>query len=295
MTATAAGLTTRERELGAIINAYNEVTERLKQSHERLTAEVTRLREQLDEKNRELARRERLAALGEMAAGVAHEIRNPLQGIQLYANLLAKDLKDSADGLRRAQKICTGAHKLNGIIEDILAFAGELEPRVTAVDLKAMADECLELAAPVATARGVTFVVARDVARFNLRVDPLQLQRALMNLLFNAIDAAGERGTVWLSAVLEENGYCGITVADDGPGVADDLKHRIFNPFFTTKDSGTGLGLAIVHRIAESHGGRVVAADREGGGAAMTLVLPLEKVEEQAESAKKGSRWHESA
>ena len=94
-----------QRELGAIIDAYNQVTERLKESHDKLHAEVRRLSEELANKNRELARRERLAALGEMAAGLVHEIRNPLGGIELYANLLEKDLADKTDQCELAQKI----------------------------------------------------------------------------------------------------------------------------------------------------------------------------------------------
>src|SRR5262245_45253453 len=120
MVAVKTGPSDRERELGAIIAAYNDVTERLKRSHERLVTEVCLLRDQLDEKNRELARRERLAALGEMAAGVAHEIRNPLSGISLYASMLSRDLGDRPDCRRLAERISGGVKALDGIVGDIL-------------------------------------------------------------------------------------------------------------------------------------------------------------------------------
>jgi signal transduction histidine kinase len=269
-------LTRRERELGAIINAYNEVTERLKRSHERLTAEVQRLREQLEEKNRELARRERLAALGQMAAGVAHEIRNPLQGIRLYASMLVKDLADREDACRHAGKIFAGARMLDGIVEDILAFAGQRKPNATDVALRAIVSDCMELAGPVLSAKGATLHVDSRMGDLNVFADPIQLQRALMNLIFNALDATSEDGSVWVSAERDASGrLCVLQVADDGPGIPDVLKERVFNPFFTTKDSGTGLGLAIVHRIAESHGGHVRVGDRPGGGAVVTIAMPV--------------------
>jgi signal transduction histidine kinase len=269
-------LTHRERELGAIINAYNEVTDRLKHSHDSLVGEVRRLREQLEEKNRELARRERLAALGEMAAGVAHEIRNPLAGIQLYASLLYKDLGDRAEARELARKISGGVQTLDGIVGDVLAFAGHAHPQVHRVNLGAVVRDCLAYAAPVQSSRATAIHADNSIDGFDLLADYGQVQRALLNLIFNAIDAAGEEGDVWISAdrdVVES--FCRVTVADNGPGIADDLVDKIFNPFFTTKDSGTGLGLAIVHRIAEAHGGRIQAARRAEGGTRMTLALPL--------------------
>ena len=121
-------ITQRERELGAIIQAYNEVTERLKQSHDQLQRQVGALRSELADKNRELARRERLAALGEMAAGVAHEIRNPLASIELFASLLRRDLADRPVLAAHAGKISRGVQCLDRIVNDILAFAGETDP-----------------------------------------------------------------------------------------------------------------------------------------------------------------------
>ncbi len=269
-------ITMRERELGAIINAYNQVTDRLKASHERLLDEVTRLREQLEEKNRELARRERLAALGQMAAGVAHEIRNPLAGIQLYAALLVKDLAATPDVCELARKISSGVQTLEGIVGDVLAFAGDAPPQAQRVALADVVRECRAYAAPAIAEHQTILHVADHVADWRLHVDGAQVQRALLNLLLNAIDAAGVGGRVWLSAGPgERDRTCAVAVADDGPGVPAELVDRIFNPFFTTKDSGTGLGLAIVHRIAEAHGGSVRVAERPGGGAVMTLNLPV--------------------
>lgn len=268
-------LTDRERELGAIIRAYNEVTERLKGSHERLLGETGRLREELAEKNRELARRQRLAALGEMAAGVAHEIRNPLAGIQLYASLLVRDLHEDARCRDLAERIDAGVRTLDGIVSDVLAFAGQATPQPVDVPLSTLVGACVASVEPARKRYSADVVIDESVAGCVLHVDSGQMQRALLNLMFNALDAASDEGTVW---VFVKNGAtpgtCAIHVADNGPGVPEDIKDQIFNPFFTTKDSGTGLGLAIAHRIAEAHGGRVEVMDRAGGGAEMVLTLP---------------------
>lgn len=262
-------------ELAGMLSAYTDVTERLKASHDRLAAEVGRLRDELARKNRELERRSRLAALGQMAAGMAHEIRNPLGGIALYAGLLVKQLADRPPTQAVAAKIADGVQRLDTIVSDILAFAGEIQPQKRPVDLAAVIREACGLAQgrlEKASAR-LTCELADDV---RLSADPGLLVRALANLLFNACDAAAE-GEVRLVG-RQENGQAVIEVADSGPGVPAEVMDRIFNPFFTTKDTGTGLGLAIVHRIVESHGGQIGvenAATPAGlGGARFVIRLP---------------------
>jgi len=276
-TATTSIAQVQARDLEAIIDAYNEVTERLKRSHEMLRSEVVRLREQLDEKNKELARRERLAALGEMAAGVAHEIRNPLAGIGLYAGLLERDLCDQPDALGIASKIGAGVRKLDGIVSDILAFARGAEPVLCDVTLGEILERVLTQTAPQADARQTMIEVDPGLAEAVLACDERQIERALLNLVFNAMDAAGDGGRVWIrrGTPPEDSGLFSIVVEDDGCGIDPNLLQRVFNPFFTTKDNGTGLGLAIVHRIAEAHGGLVSAENLAAGGASLTLCVPV--------------------
>ena len=276
----------REAGLDTIVSAYNDVTERLRQTHERLMDEVRRLRDQLHEKNRELARRERLAALGEMAAGVAHEIRNPLSGINLYASVLCRDLDDRLESPSHrsecrelAGKIVTGVRTLESIVGDILAFASRPCAESRPVPVDHVVGAVLDL---VESARGgskgggpgTTIHVAPGVAGAEVMADLNQLQRAVLNITLNAIDAAGPDGQVWISVTDESGGAeTSINIADNGPGIGPSILDRVFNPFFTTKDSGTGLGLAIVHGIAEAHGGRVSAETRPGGGALFRLTL----------------------
>ncbi|UCG16758.1 MAG: hypothetical protein JSV19_01720 [Phycisphaerales bacterium] len=263
----------QQNELGNIIEAYSRVTERLEQSHLRLTDEVERLHRQLDEKNRELARKERLAALGEMAAGVAHEVRNPLGAIQLYASMLDRDLERLPEAQRLVQKIAGAVTSLDAVVSDILAFAGNDRLELHAISLDRVLDEVLALAAPQRDVLGATIHVDADASAVQVHADDRELTRALVNVVFNALDAAGPGGTVHIHVTEGEDGFVTIAVADDGPGVAPELAQRIFDPFFTTKDQGTGLGLSIVHRIAESHGGQVTVGPGHGGGAVFTLSL----------------------
>jgi signal transduction histidine kinase len=261
-------------DLVAVLRVYNEATEKLKASHEALAGEVHRLRGELNEKNRELQRRENLAALGQMAAGVAHEIRNPLGGIGLYASILQKELTDRPRQCDIARRISEGVENLERIVRDILAFAGNGTQRREAVNLGALmksVDSQLERA--VADA-GATFEGADGLDEVWVRGDAGRIERAVLNLCFNAIEAAGQGGRVRVRCGPRDGETATIVVEDDGAGIDPAILHKIFNPFFTTKDCGTGLGLAIVHSIAESHGGFVRAGNRPGGGACFTLTLP---------------------
>jgi signal transduction histidine kinase len=264
-------------DLAGAIAAYTQITERLQESHDRLGREVARLRGELESKNRELERRSRLAALGQMAAGMAHEIRNPLGGIALYASLLAGRLSEDAEGAALARRIATGVERLNALVNDILAFAGEMQPNKRPILLSAVLGEAHELARGRLEAAS-THLACRYEHDLMFQGDPRLLVRAIANLLFNACDAAGE-GQV-LVAARTAGDELEIRVADSGPGVPAEITDRIFNPFFTTKESGTGLGLAIVHRIVESHGGRIVVRNAEEGqepaGAHFVIHLPLQ-------------------
>lgn len=265
-----------EPDLVSILRTYNDVTERLKCAHETLLAEVERLHDELHEKNRELQRRERLAALGEMAAGVAHEIRNPLGGIGLYASVLERDLIDRPGERDVARRIGAGVQNLENIIRDILSFSGDAEPKLSHVRLSDVLNRVLSRTAPQADA--LEAVIRMDTPCFDVELwcDAGQVERALLNLIYNALDAAGTKGEVWIrmGECVDGDDLIPIVIEDNGPGIDPDCLQQVFNPFFTTKEHGTGLGLAIVHRIAEAHGGCVRAGNRVGGGARFVLSLP---------------------
>lgn len=271
----------RVDDLAQIIEAYNGVTEKMQASHERLQGEVVRLRQELTSANAQLQRSKRLSALGEMAAGIAHEIRNPLAAIQLYVGMVIDDLSDTgvspAEALENARKIASAVQGMSGIVNDVLSFARGIEPGCRPCAVSDLFDRAIAAHRPAIEAAGVT-VARNDRKRdgLSLSADPGLVQQALLNLVRNAVDAMqsveGPRELV-LDAETDEVGVV-LVVRDSGPGIPDDRVDRIFNPFFTTRSTGTGLGLAIVHRIVDAHGGSVsVANDR---GAVFRLSMPQE-------------------
>jgi signal transduction histidine kinase len=264
----------RVEELGRIIMAYSEVTEKLQVSHERLEQTVQALRDELSEKNRLLERKNRLAALGEMAAGMAHEIRNPLGGIQLYASLLAKDTAGRPESLKLVQKISGGVRRLEGLVSQVLQFTREMTASLSDHDLAELIDETLALAGDGIAAKGIRASV-HGPRPFVVRIDQLLLGQAMLNLVRNAIEAMDEGGELRIEyGPPGEAAPCRqfyVIVEDDGPGIPASIMDRIFNPFFTTRETGTGLGLAIVYRVVEAHDGSITASNRQPHGARFEL------------------------
>jgi len=269
--ATRADYAARIEELGKIILAYSEITDRLQVSHEQLQQTVQSLRNELSEKNRQLERKQRLAALGEMAAGMAHEIRNPLGGIQLYASMLERDVMDAPASLQLVGKISAGVKHLEGLVSQVLQFTREIEAHPVETDLAQWVDQAIELAADRISAARISCRLSGR-RPMPVRVDPRLLSQALLNLLINAveaIDGAGRIEIAWsqAAATSDSPGHFRLSVHDSGPGIPTAALEQIFNPFYTTKVTGTGLGLAIVHRIVEAHEGVIVVTNPPTGGA----------------------------
>lgn len=266
----------RVEELGRIILAYSEVTEKLEQSHAQLTSTVESLRRELGEKNRLLERKNRLAALGEMATGLAHEIRNPLGGIQLYASLLAQDLKDKPDSLSLVRKIAGGVKRLDGLVSQVLQFSREIVVSPAPTDLVDVIAQAIEYAQPTMTQHDVRCTTDGPPA-LSCRVDPLLIGQVMLNLVLNAAQAIDKGGEIRIVFGLPKPASNAkqfvVAVSDDGPGISAEVMDRIFNPFFTTKETGTGLGLAIVHRIIEAHDGTITAGNVAGGGARFEIKI----------------------
>lgn len=275
-------------DLSQIIRAYNKVTEKLQVSHESLESQATSLRRELASTNAKLQRSKRLAALGEMAAGIAHEIRNPLGAIQLYAGMLVEDLsaglqssQDQSTMLQTARKIAVAVRGLDAIVHDVLNFSRELEPQPVLIRVGDLFDRVIEACRPMIDAADV-MVYCRDGQDLHVYADPDLIHQSLLNLVRNAIDAmagpkqAGREGRPRSELTLDARPYdqqMMLVIRDSGPGIAESEIDRIFNPFFTTRNTGTGLGLAIVHRIIDAHSGTINV--HNDGGAVFELSLPV--------------------
>ncbi|MFG0306340.1 MAG: sensor histidine kinase [Phycisphaerales bacterium JB040] len=271
-------------DLAELMTSFNEVSARLQETHETLRAEVNRLNAELREANEELQRSKRLAALGEMAAGISHEIRNPLGSIRLYARMLQDDLAGQPEQRDIAVKIAGAVGRLNEVVGDVLAFSRENRINPHPLDAEAVltrvVDACAGLfddAPGVAAGPGV-----------RLHADAGLLEQALVNVVRNGAEATRHAGrstremTLTARAVHDPGSGRPCTlleVRDAGTGIRPEVIERMFNPFFTTRETGTGLGLAIVHRIVDAHRGRVAVfnnADLVPGtpGATVQLWLP---------------------
>ena len=260
-------------DLQLILQAWNEATDRLQHTHEALRREICRLSDELEYKNRELARKNRLADLGQMASHIAHEVRNSLVPMKLYLSLLRRRICHDGSSVEVLEKITAGFTALEATVSDLLHFSSDREAHRASVDLGQLVGEVCEALRPQLEAQGIAAQVTLDNA-VHLDADADMLRRAVLNLVLNALDAMPAGGCLDL-AVTEQHGEVKIEVADSGPGIEADHLDRLFEPFFTTKGTGTGLGLAIVDRIAQAHGGEIVAANREAGGAIFALTLPI--------------------
>jgi PAS domain S-box-containing protein len=216
-----------------------------------------------------------LATLGEMAAVVAHEVRNPLAGIRGGVQVLSSYLSPSATEAHEfIREICGRIDSLNAAITDLLEFARLREPKLAPVDIGLLLSDVVKSLQYDPVLAGVTWSL-QTACPGQVKGDVDQLRLLFTNLAINAAQAAGASGHVWLGAA-QEGGACAVDVADDGPGVPPDTHARVFEPFFTTKHRGTGLGLPTAKRIVEAHGGSIRLLDRPGGGTIAQVVLELE-------------------
>jgi signal transduction histidine kinase len=266
--------------LETVLAAWNDATVRLEQTHEALREEVKRLTDELEIKNRELARKNRLADLGQMASHVAHEVRNNLVPVTLYLSLLRRRIAEDAGSLAILDKIAAGFTALDATVNDLLHFTADRDPRRQRFAFRELATELFASLAPQFEAQGIrpTLEIPQHL---NLTADREMIRRAILNMVLNSIDAMPDGGGLRIAAEERASGV-ELTVADSGPGLSEDVCRKAFEPFFSTKPSGTGLGLSIVYRTAEVHGGRVTAKNRPEGGASFVIYLPRPATQEAA-------------
>jgi two-component system sensor histidine kinase PilS (NtrC family) len=218
-------------------------------------------------------RSERLAMIGQLAAGIAHEIRNPLASISGSVELLRQGPSPSDDDRTLMAIVHREIQRLNVLIGDLLDYANPRPPQPVDFDLGVMVEETLQVARREQAFASIELAFSVD-RPLPLHADPAKLRQVLWNLLRNAADAAALGGRHVRVDARREPGATTLVVADDGPGIPADQLTRIFDPFFTTKAKGTGLGLATCHAIVAEHGGHIDAASQPGQGTRMTVSLP---------------------
>ncbi|MBF0482359.1 MAG: histidine kinase, partial [Desulfovibrionaceae bacterium] len=222
----------------------------------------------------EIARREKLAALGSLAAGIAHEIRNPLSSIKGYATYFGGKFEPGSEELEASRIMIGEVDRLNRVITQLLEFARPGELRLREADPAALAEAALRLVAREAAKKGVRLTFASEGAPAGRMLDPDRMTQALLNLYLNAVQATPPDGEVRVVVAEAAGGKTRIRVADTGRGIPEADLAQVFNPYFTTRASGTGLGLAIVHKIVEGHGGMIEVESELGRGTVFTVTLP---------------------
>jgi len=217
-----------------------------------------------------LQQADRLAAIGKMASGMAHEIRNPLASISGSLQLLMEGGQIASDGERLGKIVVREADRLSGLITDFLAFARPAQPQLAECDLSLVCDEVIEMAQSSALLHGIT--LERNYRPRQLfYVDREQVRQLIWNILHNAAEALDGKGSIRLSVDAET---FTLTCEDSGPGIPEEVSNKVFDPFFTTKEMGTGLGLATVYATVEAHGGEVSIGISELGGACLRFGFP---------------------
>ncbi|HEY5042512.1 MAG TPA: ATP-binding protein [Verrucomicrobiae bacterium] len=244
---------------------------------------IAPLQVQLVESRQLAERQEKLASLGMLAAGVAHEIRNPLTAIKAWLYLQQKHLTPGTPEFFDAELIGGEINRLERIVKDFLQFARPSDPQFVVVSAEQTLREAQMLMEPELGKSKIKLALD-EIAPAQIRIDPQQIKQVLINLIQNAADSIGESGTVTLRGRLDEKRLNDrptdvviLEVGDTGKGISPEAEKRLFDPFFTTKDFGTGLGLPIAARIVEKHQGALQYQTQADRGATFGIVLPLHK------------------
>lgn len=244
-----------------------------------IVRDITRI-----EKLEEMAKRtEKFAAMGEMAANIAHEIRNPLGSIELFASLLIKDLTEKRDRDRISQ-IITSVKNMDNKISNLLLFTRNSNPMMRTVNVHDILKEIHVFSGQIFTQGNIVFSIRYADIEPLIDGDAEMLKQVFFNLILNALQAMPEGGRLSIEtrcSPLKSNiktsaiSSVEIRFSDNGVGIAEENRSKIFDPFFSTREGGSGLGLAIVHNIVDMHGGTINVEKGEQGGTMFTIVLPL--------------------
>jgi PAS domain S-box-containing protein len=248
--------------------------------------EILEMRKNLEEAHLQLVQSEKIASVGRMAAGVAHEINNPLSGIMIFAELLKENLKHSPQDLKDAQEIINQTLRCKKIVTDLLEFSRQTVGKVSSFSVEDLIHKSLNLFINQALFQDIHVQRIIEEGMPPMTGDMGQLQQVLTNLFMNAADAMKGKGRLTIEATYDSTReYFILKVSDTGPGISKDLQDKIFEIFFTTKPvgKGTGLGLSITKNIIQLHGGNILVDSTPGKGTMFMIELPLGFVEQSDE------------
>jgi signal transduction histidine kinase len=253
---------------------YKELSEKLERSYDTLHRE-TQLLLEVEE---QLGAAQKLSALGQLSASLAHEIKNPLSSIKGTAEILLDEFPKDHPKREFAEILLKETTRLNNTVEEVLQFSrrgvqGRDRENLEREPLPRVIDRVTSLLASQLRKKGINLTVTGWEAGKDLLVTGEKLSQVFFNIILNAIDAVPPRGEIRIETVRDTAGFT-VTVKDNGPGIPDEFKDKIFDPFYSTKDGGTGLGLSISRKIVESYGGTLLLSDAETGGACFSVFLP---------------------
>jgi signal transduction histidine kinase len=261
----------RTDDIGQLGRNFNQMVTQLRESRQ----EIERLH------NTQMTRAEHLATLGELAAGLAHEIRNPLAGIAGVIDIIGRDLPEKSPARDVLKEVKQEVMRVNRIVSDLLETARPKPPEYRAADLNATAEHAVIFARQQTLSKPVKLELHKADKPMTVEHDPNQIQQVLLNLMLNAIQAmegTGDTGTGQVDVdVNQRDGLAVVSVRDTGKGIKPEHLPNIFRPFYTTKGSGTGLGLSLARRIVEDHGGKITVESELGVGSTFEVSLPLKR------------------
>jgi two-component system, NtrC family, sensor histidine kinase HydH len=222
----------------------------------------------------EVRRQEKLAAMGGLAAGVAHEVRNPLSSIKALATFFAEQFEEGSESNEAAKVMVQEVDRLNRVITELLEFSRPTDLKRQVCEVKELINRSIQLIQQEAANKHIDIKVNLPESLCTAWIDPDRLTQCLLNLYVNAIQAMAGGGTLTVGGTPGEDGDVKIVVSDTGGGIPGDQVDKIFNPYFTTKGKGTGLGLAIVQKIVSDHGGSIAVQSANGQGASFSICIP---------------------
>lgn len=262
----AVGFARRDDEIGDLGRNFNRMVTQLRES-----------RQEIETLHRtQMSRAEHLATLGELATGLAHEIRNPLAGIAGVIDIIARDLPAGSPARAVIKDVRQEISQINHIVTDLLQTARPHPPQIRRSDLNVTAEHSVMLARQQALSRPIEITFKKDPQLPEVEHDSDQVHQVLLNLLLNSIQAMDGPGKIAVE-LADREGMAAISVSDTGRGIPPEELPNIFRPFYTTKGNGTGLGLSLARRIVEDHQGRIEVSSSVAKGTRFTVLLPMEK------------------